>query len=249
MTVYDEPYWKTPYGQYGRYQWRQRTGMSFYSFDSQPPQKSTRTEQKIEFQKELLKQMRDACRRSYQLSTRVAAEVYITPDSPTPPHIHTTVKKLLDLFGKPVEKSIKRKGLVYQNDNQIAYLSIRYNLGDKGPSIFAHFAPFRHFLLDVELADKILTSNFSDILDSRGLREEIESLNRPPSDLDARDKLREILSNEANYLKLISKKAYDAMVLSYEVERQVNILELCVLRPSNSEPILGVLFPHNRYRF
>ena len=32
-------------------------------------------------------------------------------------------------------------------------------------------------------------------------------------------------------------------------EAEIRKKRLQVLRPSNSEPILGVLFPHNRYRF
>ena len=149
-----EPYWKTPHGQYGRYQWRKRTGWSYYSFEREPPKRSTRNPQKIDLQNEILEWVKGSGRRSYR--SKIAVDISIIP-AKTPAHIHTTVKKLLDLFQKPVDGSrICRKGLIYQNDNQIAYLSVRYHTTDNEPSIDAQFAPFRNFLLDVELADNIL---------------------------------------------------------------------------------------------
>jgi len=154
MPLYDltkSEYLQTPQGQYNRYHWRRMLGYTYYIFDREPPGQGTNNAQKADFQREILEEMKKHNRRAYR--SKIVAEIWLDPSVQNPPHIHTAMKKLLDIFEQPLpESGIKRKGLIYQNDNQISYLSVRYHLGSVEGGIRAKFAPFRHFIDNLKLA-------------------------------------------------------------------------------------------------
>lgn len=130
MLYYDKStseYLKTLKGQLNRYNWRKLAGRTYYAFSFEPPGKNTNLIEKIEFQRKVLRKLKESNRRAYR--ARIAAEIDIYPTSQTPPHIHKASRELINLFEQPLQQSgINRKGLIYLNDKQIAYLSVRYNV-------------------------------------------------------------------------------------------------------------------------
>ncbi len=132
-------YLKSFRGQLNRYMWRMTHGRMCCAFRMEPKSKNAMTtEEKVEFQRALLDQMRAGGKRSFR--SRIAADLTITPARRNPPYIHTATKNILDLCRQPLACSgIRRKALAYEDDKQIAYLSVKYNLGDSEPGIAASF--------------------------------------------------------------------------------------------------------------
>ena len=202
---------QTPRGQYGRYMYRLLKGRSYYCFDVEPKsKKSMKKSEKILFQQDLLKKIKNLKRRAYRAP--IVAEFIFNVTGNTPPFIHTVVKNYQDLFEKPLDKSINRKGLIYQNDKSIYGLSVRYHVRNNKPGIKASFRPFRDFLQDLELANGIL------IDDCENIRDEY------PNRDDAVDGLQEFIEEKDKYIEAVGEEAYQSLLLSHRMIAQEELL-------------------------
>ena len=226
-------YLETPKGQYGRYQWRRRKGLSYYSFNIEPKsKKSMKIHEKMNFQQKISKRMTQRSRKSYR--SEIIAELSITPSANNPPHIHTAVKNLLDLFGKPMQDSgIKRKGLVYNDDKQIRYLSAEYHLGQEEPCIRSSFYPLRYFLEDLKLANDILDGKYNDYFSYISLMQDIKEFYGTRNLDDVHDDTvldyKQWVKNRSKYIGLFGEKTYEKMIQLYKMQLQEYFFKTCRL--------------------
>jgi len=157
-------YLESPRGHFDRHSWRKWYRRLCFEFSIEPKSKNAMSiSEKILFQEEILKQMSSqfASLKKHAFRGNIAARFVLTCTSQTPPHIHTAMKNLLDLFGKPLPGTkTRRKGLAYYDDRQIKYLSVSYYVGKTAPSIYVTFAPLEHFLSDISFAERILNEKW-----------------------------------------------------------------------------------------
>jgi len=206
---------QTPRGQYGRYMSRLLKGRSYYSFDVEPKsKKSMKKHEKIKFQQDLLKKIKNAKRRAYRAP--IVAELNFDVIGNTPPFIHTVVKNYQDLFEKPLDKSIKRKGLIYQNDKSIYGLSVRYNLKNDKPAIRASFMPFRDFLQNLDLANDILSGDSENIWKEQHIEHQ--------NSHDAFGDLEKFIKKKNEFIEAVGEEAYQSLLLSYRMAAQEDLL-------------------------
>lgn len=158
-------YLESPKGQYNRYRWRRWYRRLYLDFSIEPQSKNAMSQaDKIKLQREIISQMESSQiirsgRRAFK--GPIAVSFSLSSTSKTPPHIHTAMKNLLDLFGKPLPASgIKRKGLAYYDDKQIKYLSVNYNVAQGEPKIRTTIAPLGHFLEDISFVVRILNEEW-----------------------------------------------------------------------------------------
>lgn len=181
--------------------------------------------QKIDFQQKLLGKIEAAKRRAYRSS--VIAEMTFETTSQNPPHIHTVVKNYQDLFEKSEDKSIRRNHLIYQDDKKIYGLSVRYHFGDSKPRIRACFAPFRNFLLDLDLANDIISRDYSFKTECYDLKEQLDEIQgRRQSNGydDSLEKLRNFINNKEMFVQTFGEEAYNSMLLSHRMSAQEYLL-------------------------
>ena len=229
MTYYSKSeYLKTPRGRYGRYHWRQLKGWTYYSLDEEPKSKNgMNRSEKILFQQKLLENLKTSKRRAYRAP--IIAEMSFDTTAQNPPHIHTIVKNYQDLFEKPLDKSIKRKGLVYQDDKKIYGLSVRYHFSDMTPSISASFVPFNNFLQDLDLINHILTEDSPYQHDCYDLKKRIAKItghNYEDEYEDSFESLRKYIRNKDKYISVVGEDAYNAMLVSYRMAAQEQLLRI-----------------------
>ena len=244
-------YLETPRGKLGRYRWRNRKGRSYYLFNNTEPKskKSMKTKGKIEFQKQILEQMKMRHKRSYR--SKIAAHFSLSSTKENPPHIHTAMKNLLDLFEKPLDGSgIKRKGLVYQNDNQIKYLSADYSIGMlDNARIYADFEPFSNFLQNLELANDIISGKYNDYIDDYDISKKIKEIEgkKDEDEDDDYSEYKELIQNKKKYLKSLSEDAYKGLVTMSRMQVQKNFLQMGSLDISGLHYIfnsIGNIYSH-----
>ena len=220
--------------QLNRYMWRTTRGRMCYTFRMEPKSKrAMTTREKVEFQRALLDQMRTRRRRSYR--GKIAAELTIAPAKQNPPYIHTATKNLLDLCRQPLtESGIRRKALAYEDDRQIAYLSVKYRLDDRTePRITASFYPLRYFLADVALARAILDGDFDDDagFDRDALDDILEDLgeDRQGEDPDERaqeymDEYADLLRSRDCFVSILGEEAYRTAAMASQALAQEAVL-------------------------
>lgn len=222
-------YLQTPKGQLGRHSWRRVHGLQRFRFASEPKSKNGMSRQeKLDFQRHIYAHMRKYHRRAYR--GRVCAQFSMDPTENNPPHIHTATKNLVDLFGRPLDGSgLERKGLIYGDDRQIAYLAATYNLGNTEPCIRVGFYPFRYFVADLELASNILAGTYDDdrLPWDRRLS---ESTNDDLDDLELDSDFEEWTKNREATVRLVGANVYNAMVQYYMFRHQERFLRLSGLR-------------------
>lgn len=157
-------YLLTSRGAYNRFMNRYIRDFCTYCIYGNPKSKGTmKKEEKLNFQLELLKQMKANRKRSYNRNTKICIDmwVYVTKDNP--PHIHKIPKNYLDLLSTPVDKSIiKRKKLLFEDDMQVSYLNVKY-IVDKTEKARIEMTVYKYssFIEDLRLADSILHDNIN----------------------------------------------------------------------------------------
>jgi len=227
MTYYKKnEYLETPRGRYGRYMWRQCKSRSYYSFDEEPKsKKSMKHPQKIKFQKKLLRKLKSSRKRAYR--SPIIAEMSFGTIAQNPPHIHTVVKNYQDLFGKPIDDSIPRKGLVYQDDKKIYGLSVRYHIVGSKPRIRASFAPFRDFLQDLDLVRDIISGDYykTGCYDLEEQLAEIQGHRYDDDYYDSIGHLRDFIRDRNKFVSAFGVEAYNAMLLSHRISAQEQLLK------------------------
>ena len=111
--------------------------------------------EKENFQNLIIAEMKRQKRTAFR--GRIAAKLWLSATAPNPPHLYKAIKNLLDLFGSPLAKNTRRKGLVYFDDSQLWALSVAYRVKAETPGVHATFAPLSHFIQDIALASDILS--------------------------------------------------------------------------------------------
>jgi len=210
MSLSKSEYLKTSEGQIVRRLWRLHN-LSLYSFDFEPKsKKGMHNPEKVVFQKELLKQIKEKGKRAYR--GRIVIKLSFHATNRNSPQVHTVTKNFLDLFSSPLpETKIKRKSLVYQDDEQIAYLAVRYFIGDNKPYVNIEVKPFRDFLLDLEVINSFLLDEDTD--------------RHSENDDNKWDNYNDLLRNKDWYIKSIGPKGYEGMLESYKTSLQGNLLK------------------------
>lgn len=221
-------YLSTPEGQCKRHFWRKFIKQQYYSFETNPLSKNAMSEQnKRDFQHEILKQSQEQHRRAFK--GRITANFFLNTNSKNPPHIHNAAKNIIDLFAKPIEgSSIRRKGLAYYDDNQIAYLMVNYNFGEEA-RISAKFGSFNNFMLDLEFAEKIISNQFDVDIDlNELLQAHGEFINSSLDELNVFEEKGmdfDLLTNKNDLIRFIGKETYQAMLHFSNIKKQNNFLK------------------------
>jgi hypothetical protein len=111
----------------------------------------------VAFQKAVLKQLESRGESAY--IKRVFVQLDFHCASKTPPAIYRLPKNYMDLLEKPRPD---RSRLLFRNDRQAKALVVRYRLdGPPGkPSVWVWAEPFRDFLADVDLVERITRDDF-----------------------------------------------------------------------------------------
>lgn len=121
---------------------------------------SIRESQKIQFQQQILQELRGFKRRAYR--SPVVMEIDFYSNQNDPPAIHTLAKNYLDLLEDPVcGSNIKRKKLLYKDDRLIRILIVNYHLEPNvGPHISVKIDTLANYLADLKLVEKIIHNDF-----------------------------------------------------------------------------------------
>lgn len=242
-------YLKTIEGQVGLRRKRRMHRLHFM-LDGQEPQskKAISEAEKEAFQNAILNKMVERKRRHFKAP--VAIEFDFFPTKNNPPALHTMPKNYLDLLEGPrAGVASKRKRIVFENDRQVSYLAAKYHLpiDQSGPSIWLKVAPYRNFVADIALLDKIQ-------------REELKSasgghVNQRPSwgdllenDDDARqnydpvEQLREHENNKQFWVSRFGQDVYEAWREMHMRDVQDQLLKTLALTPGKFISLLSPLF-------
>ena len=136
--------------------------------DQQPQSKNIRAEDAVAFQEAVLEQLESRGQSAY--TKRVFLQLDFHCASKTPPAIYRLPKNYMDLLEKPrPDLKTDRPRLLFRNDRQVKALVVRYHLdGPAGkPSVWVQAEPFRDFLADVDLVERITRDDFEDDDDRR----------------------------------------------------------------------------------
>jgi len=154
----------TARGAYSRYIYGKRKRSLFFEIQSEPlSKKSMRQKYRERAQEEIIEKLKNLKKRGFISSTNVCLRMSISTNHKTPPHIHTIPKNYIDLLWKFYSKKIKRKKILFEDDKQIKYLSVRYNIGLGNSGIHFTLYPFNMFINDIRLAYSFIEGDFGKI--------------------------------------------------------------------------------------
>jgi len=205
--------------------------------------------EKIAFQSAIIEDMKHLKRRHFRAP--IALECDFTPTEDDPPAIHTLPKNYLDLLAKPVPGvNTNRKRLVFDDDGKVRYLAVKYHIHPERPEpgIRLKVAPYRDFIADMELLDKVQNDNLETVSDSLYHRRSLiswEDLTKDDEDLyndDAIERLREHESKKLFWVSKYGNNVYEAWHELYMMEVQNHLLKTLALSPSSLIHLLSPLF-------
>jgi hypothetical protein len=187
-----------------------------FMIDQEPQSKNIRPVDAVAFQKALLAQLVASEQSAYTGPVFLQMEFFTK--SKTPPAIYKLPKNYLDLMETPRDDSgIDRQNLLYRNDRQVKSLVVRYHLDGpfEHPQIWVRAEPFRHFMADVELVERVGRDDFAD--DGYSWRGSgSEEFREGPFhsddswDDDDFDRLVEFEREKESWLRVMSNDAYEA---------------------------------------
>lgn len=210
MTLLE--YLESPEGRAQSYTRRLRRRLILSLLDVEPLSKKAMPGQtKLQLQRSVARQMRALRRRAFR--GPLVAAVRLATTAQTPPSLYSSIKNLLDLFGRPLPRGPRRSALVYKDDSQIRTLSVSYTLGVEKPEISATFARLGDFIDDVSLA-YLIESGYLPALD-------------PLDDYDAHPELESALTarQEAEELRgFLGDDLVDSLVKHWQQAVQQSLL-------------------------
>jgi len=117
---------------------------------------------KIQFQREILAQMKQSGRIAYR--SPVVLEIDFFSHQKDPPAVHTLAKNYMDLLQEPVDDSgIERSRLLLADDRQIDVLIVNYHLRQlEDPEIRLQVDTVTNFAQDIALLERIRHHDFRD---------------------------------------------------------------------------------------
>jgi hypothetical protein len=208
-------YAKTRRGQLSRLRARHHRRL-FLRVQQQPQSKNIHAHDAIAFQQALLGELEARNRLAYRGPVFLQLDFF--NKSKTPPAIYSLPKNYLDLMEKPrKESAISRQQLLYRNDRQVKALIVRYHIDGlfEEPEVCVRAEPFRDFLADAELVDRVTGNSFTEGDNGRyGSRQDSfrDSLFRVDASVfDESRQLAEFESDKDAYLRIMTEDAYEAM--------------------------------------
>ena len=176
----------------------------------EPKGKNSSDEEKCKFRKQIHVQLREQNRRRFRGDILLQIDYYTTKNNP--PEIQTLSKNYLDLLHKEMPHIDALKSILYDDDSQIKVLISNYHIDEnniKQPRIEIKAYSMRHFLADIELVDKIISSDFSDSDYSLQLiSEDIFKQKRFSSDSDYFDILADLEEGKNDYCNFYGEQYY-----------------------------------------
>ncbi len=185
------------------------------SIGQQPQSKNTSVADVVAFQQAVAVQL-DKVGAS-EFTGPVFLQLEFTTASKTPPAIYKLPKNYLDLLEVPRDDAgIDRPRLLYKNDRQVKALIVRYRLegANEQPRIWVQAEPWRNFLADVDLLQKIHCDAFED--DGDSWREARSDDVLPPfaddegADDDGLEQLVEFEREKSYFVRAFGSGAYEA---------------------------------------
>lgn len=197
-----DSFFQTPAGKLTQYRRRERRRLYIHLDDVEPQSKKMDEADKDDFQRRILKELKDDGRAAFRAP--LALSVQLSTTRATAPQAHTIAKNLLDLLGprRPQVRS-SRKELLYKDDSQIHALSVACAHGEERPVIAIHASPFGVMLDDLELAAEAL----------RSLEEnDPASWHRGDQERESVTTFRRLIEQEREHRNRLGDKLYEAMV-------------------------------------
>jgi hypothetical protein len=205
--------------------------------------------EKVVFQNGILADLTKQKRRYFKAP--VALEFDFYPTKNDPPAIHTMPKYYLDLLEQPVRGvTTRRKRLILEDDKQVHYLAVKYHLptGEVRPGIWIKAAPYRDFLADIELLNRIRRHEFDSSSDdlhycksSVPFDELAEDDEYKYGDDNAVDRLREHEGQKAFWVSNYGEDVYEAWREMCLRDVQNQLLKILALTPAK---LLQLMSPH-----
>jgi hypothetical protein len=188
--------------------------------DQEPQSKNIRAADAVAFQRAVLDQLRVAGQSAYRGPVFLQMDFFTAARNP--PAIYNLPKNYLDLLEKPLEGSgICLPRLFYRDDRQVKALVVRYHLWglSSKPGVRVQAEPFRDFLADIDLVERIRRDDFED--DGRWrCRSNFDDLRNGPfhddwePDDDGFRRLAEFERDRQSVTRILSGDAY-------EIQRQM----------------------------
>lgn len=231
---------------------RRRLNELHLHLDGHEPKSKTGISQteKVDFQSFILEKLEKFKRRCFR--GRVAIEFDFFPTENDPPAVHNMPKNYLDLLSKPVDGvSTKRQHLLFRDDRQVSYLAVRYHIDtDKANSgIWIRAAPYRDFLAELMLLDKISRDALQPSLGTRWTRrvslswdELTEEDNNDVYRDDPIDKLLEHERGKSFWVSRFGEDAYESWRQMYLIDVQQHMLKTLALTPARLAHLMAPLF-------
>lgn len=223
------------------FQYRESKNVVNHAFKGLPGSKGTLTEQfKHDIANEIRQLKRTWGRRVFQGDVALTASFDVGSEDPTPAHLHSQVKNLLDLYSERPKgiSRIIRPGF-YLDDSQIKYLAVNMNVGwDLEDRTRVKIIPYRDFLENIHVYHA-LNRNLSvaDLVKSSSLR--IEAASRPDNASRKLDDAEEDLRLTRSILPFVPPEGRDLLELVSESGRQEAELNAQGLSLHNVESLLG----------
>ena len=211
----------------------------------EPKKKSSMSDaEKLAFQGALEKAMKVQKRKYFR--SPVALELEYQPTQNDPPSAHEITKNYLDLLETPVPSfKTRRKHLLFENDRQIQYLSVKYRIlprdDEPEPTFGLRAAAHSDFLEDCSLLQRIEAGGIEGA-DDDVWRDITDEYRRSYLDDDAVDRLRELESEESAWVTQFGQDAYDAWHEMMMTDVQTHFLRTLALTPSRFGHLLSPFF-------
>lgn len=225
-------YIESPKGWLNLYRRRARHRMVFRVDDIEPRSKgSMPVADRLKLQQTVLTWLRANRRQAFR--NPVVLRLKLRTTSATPPHAHTLAKCILDLLGAPLpETDTRRRGLVYQDDQQIHGLSVMCEHGAPAPRIAIEAQALADFIEDAAVAAQAVAHERGR---SSGGRQGLA---------DAGERLGELRADEAWHRAAFGDEAYETELRLARWEYQRAILGHEMLRPRDLALLFGRLHPN-----
>lgn len=187
------------------------------------PKSKKATRNKSELQNIIIEKLRT---RNWKcIESKVAIEITSYTNQKNPPQIEKFVKNIIDIMHK--KEILKNKKdeiyLPFKDDKFIKYLRAKYVFLKGKSKTYIKIRPFNSFISDIHFVDTELGLNY----------------HAGKNTSDNWSEYRELIDKKEEYLKVLSKEAYDSMIKMKTLDLQKDICDGISITPE----IIGLLYP------
>ncbi|MBA7490101.1 hypothetical protein ES702_00635 [subsurface metagenome] len=187
------------------------------------PKSKKATRNKSELQNIIIEKLRT--RNLECMESKVAIEITSYTNQKNPPQIEKFVKNIIDIMHK--KEILKNKKdeiyLPFKDDKFIKYLRAKYVFLKGKSQTYIKIRPFNSFISDIHFVDTELGLNY----------------HAGKNTSDNWSEYRELIDKKEEYLKVLSKEAYDSMIKMKTLDLQKDICDGISITPE----IIGLLYP------